>query len=221
MGDVSVNAAAAIGVAAAVATWVIGWAAKHVLDRTILRFFLDRWAKRSEKKALKRASWLLWDYKDEARAATDVRFTVLKAEQRVADRMLFLVSFIGLILGMLIWELETGHRDYRQITILAFPITLFILYLVQLRSVHHSYWRHVNRVNNLAQYREEVVERLRGLLAAAGMNSRELEKWLEKMPLPSGFTDQELEDKIIGHQEKHWEAEDRAKSKQKVSSRTK
>jgi hypothetical protein len=166
--------------------WLLGWAAKHLLDRLVLPKIFDWWARQNARWALKRAEQLLHTLEIELKYATDIRQLVVF----VVDRLAVLVLVLGVLCLLLTLKVIENqmYPDYvhRHLDMAVFhwlTIAVPLVFGFFLWVIYYANRRLVAAISDPIKRRDETITRLTSLLKAAGLSEAEIKDWLERVPL--------------------------------------
>jgi hypothetical protein len=186
--EISTSAAAAFGVALSVTWFLLGWGAKHLLDRTALPRILDAWARHSKKKAERRAEELQKQFQKRLSLATDTRMLIIPVVSGATVLVLWatmVVAFFAWLTFVYLYEQPSGaapvNRTLMQLLV-TFPLLIFAA------GLHNAYWswKLSDLVENLPEQWIKLIDRLRRLLSPH-LQPEALEEFLQRVPaVPSG-----------------------------------
>jgi hypothetical protein len=170
---------------------VIAWPILLVLDHLLRPRVLDWWARQNEKRAVARAKQLARFYHSNVDTITDIRLLVVKKFQTTTFLLLWSQAFNLTVLAIVVQYEDakdifvpyiTGPRPGLLILLLGSALSILFVAIM----THLSAKREM-RARTPEEYRVEVVERVSGILSAAGLNADEIEDWLIRLRLvPSG-----------------------------------
>ncbi len=176
----NIDPSALLGVLGLVASFLLGWAAKQTLDRLMLPRILDWFARRQRNSSQKRAEHVLEQFLYNLRHISDTRHLIIRLGDRLTFLILWTASTNTTLIILLIYQ-QSAKERLATVPILLLLVVLvgyaFVL-LISIRSGIHE----TSMLTNLEAYRGQIVDRLRNLLAAAGLADTQIEAWLERVP---------------------------------------
>lgn len=162
--------------------WLLGWAAKHFLDRLVLPTAVDWWSRLNKQRAINRAEQLLKQFELERIQSLDSRYLTLVMGKRIAYIVCSVGIFVSLLILIAIRQITKSEAE----RISAFDLYFLLLvpaYFAFLIALIYYWGRRLTSIfSNATDHRQNVVIRIRRLLAASGLTEDEIKLWLEKVP---------------------------------------
>lgn len=172
---------AASYVAFGVVGWILGYVAKHWLDRKFLPKILDWWAKLSKERALLRAAKLARQHKDEKIFLYQERIS----QQIITSTQMAAINHICII-GINFVTMTLILRPDRIDRIDPLLISIAVLILISISSIFSIYGIISNTNLSVKMdfefYERYISFRIVTLLKSAGMDSGEIADWIRNYP---------------------------------------
>jgi hypothetical protein len=164
--------------------FLLGWAAKHILDRTVLPRFIDWWSERSKRTAVRRAEKIVKEYDKDRMIVGDPRKFAVAVAARIGTTVTVAAFEVILSVTFTVVGVRYSEKIGVWVLIVLAPLTA----LVTLGFLVFDHARDLHRYLNLDKRRQRVIDRVRRLLAAGGLKGAEIDDWLRgallMAPLP-------------------------------------
>lgn len=166
--------------------WLLGWVAKHFLDRLVLPRVLDWRARFSKQRALNRAEFILEQFERERSQSLDTRLLSLALGRLIIANICFIRVMISMLIIIIIGQLAEPKFETLKtgdIYILYYVPVSFVLFVA---AFYYSWNRRlVSLFTNPAKHRDEIITRIVSLLKAADLSEDDIALWLARVsPAP-------------------------------------